>query len=116
MGKPIKVAFVDFEPGFVPEKSLLYRTLLQRYSVELSKEPDYVFYSNYGERHLKYNGIRIFYTRENIAPDFNDCDYAIGFDYLDRHLVLFGGTAVDGHAGRTAAAGGDGQGEVLLGV
>ena len=82
MGKLIKVAFVDFEPGFVPEKSLLYRTLLQRYSVELSKEPDYVFYSNYGERHLKYNGIRIFYTRENIAPDFNDCDYAIGFDYL----------------------------------
>lgn len=82
MGKLIKVAFVDFEPGFVPEKSLLYRTLLQKYSVELSKEPDYVFYSNYGERHLRYDCIRIFYTRENIAPDINFCDYAIGFDYL----------------------------------
>ena len=82
MGKLIKVAFVDFEPGFVPEKSLIYRALLQKYQVELSKEPEYVFYSNYGERHLKYDAVRIFYTRENIAPDFNFCDYAIGYDYL----------------------------------
>ena len=82
MGKLIKVAFVDFEPGFEPEKSLLYRMLLQNYQVELSKEPDYVFYSNYGERHLRYDCVRIFYTRENISPDFNFCDYAIGLDYV----------------------------------
>ncbi|MBR5101004.1 MAG: glycosyltransferase [Bacteroidales bacterium] len=82
MGKLIKVAFVDFEPGFEPEKSLLYRMLLQNYQVELSKEPDYVFYSNYGERHLCYDCVRIFYTRENISPDFNFCDYAIGLDYV----------------------------------
>ena len=82
MGKTVKVAFVDFEPGFEPEKSLLYRMLLQNYQVELSKEPDYVFYSNYGERHLCYDCVRIFYTRENISPDFNFCDYAIGLDYV----------------------------------
>ncbi|MCR5709025.1 MAG: hypothetical protein K6G79_00935 [Bacteroidales bacterium] len=82
MGKLLKVAFVDFEPGFKPEESLLYRTLLQRYAVELSKEPDYVFYSNYGERHLRYDCIRIFYTTDNISPDFNFCDYAIGCDYI----------------------------------
>lgn len=82
MGKPIKVAFVDFEPGFVPEKSLLYRLLLQNYQVELSKEPDYLFYSNYGERHLRYDCIRIFYTREDVTPDFNFSDYAIGLDYV----------------------------------
>ena len=82
MGKLINVAFVDFEPGFIPEHSLLYRTLLQKYSVELSKEPDYVFYGNYGERHLRYDGIRIFCTHDNISPDFNFCDYAIGSDYL----------------------------------
>jgi len=82
MGKLIKVAFVDFEPGFEPEKSLLYRLLLQRYTVELSKEPDYLFYSHYGERHLRYDCIRIFYTRECVTPDFNFCDYAIGLDYL----------------------------------
>ena len=82
MGKPIKVAFVDFEPDFVPEKSLLYRILLQNYQVELSKEPEYLFYSNYGERHTRYDCIRIFYTRQNVSPDFNFCDYAIGSDYL----------------------------------
>ena len=82
MEKLIKVAFVDFEPGFVPEKSLLYRILLQNYQVELSKKPDYVFYSSYGERHLRYDCIRIFYTREDISPDFNFCDYAIGLDYI----------------------------------
>ena len=82
MGKLIKVAFVDFEPGFEPEKSLLYRMLLHNYQVELSKEPDYLFYSNYGERHLHYDCVRIFYTRENITPDFNFCDYAIALDYL----------------------------------
>ena len=82
MGKLIKVAFVDFEPGFEPEKSLLYRMLLQNYQIELSKEPDYLFYSNYGEKHLAYDCIRIFYTREDITPDFNFCDYAIGMDYI----------------------------------
>ena len=82
MGKLIKVAFVDFEPGFEPEKSLLYRMLLQNYQVELSKEPDYLFYSNYGERHLRYDCVKIFYTREDITPDFNFCDYAIGLDYI----------------------------------
>ena len=82
MGKLIKVAFVDFEPGFVPEKSLLYRILLQNYQVELSKEPEYLIYSNYGERHTRYDCVRIFYTRENVTPDFNFCDYAIGNDYL----------------------------------
>ncbi len=82
MGKTVKVAFVDFEPGFEPEKCLLYRLLLQRYTIELSKEPDYVIYSNHGDRHLQYDSIRIFYPCESISPDFNVCDYAIGFDYL----------------------------------
>ena len=82
MAKPINVAFVDFEPGFVPERSLLFRTLVQHYPVELSKEPEYLFYSHYGERHLHYDCLRIFYARESISPDFNFCDYAIGNDYL----------------------------------
>jgi len=82
MGKLIKVAFVDFEPGFVVEKSLIYRILVQNYQIELSKEPEYLFYSNYGERHLRYDCIKIFWTQESIAPDFNACDYAVGNDYV----------------------------------
>lgn len=82
MGKLIKLAFVDFEPGFVPEQSVFYRLLLQNYRVELSKNPDYLFFSHYGERHLRYDCIRIFYSKDPIAPDFNFCDYAIGQEYL----------------------------------
>jgi hypothetical protein len=40
-----------------------------------------LFYSVFGSRHLKYNCIKIFWTGENQYPDFNICDYAIGFGY-----------------------------------
>ena len=72
MGKLIKVAFVDFEPDFVPEKSLLYRTLLQKYAVELSKEPEYVFYSNYGEKHLRYDAVRTSHRTSTSATTPSD--------------------------------------------
>ncbi|RDU53050.1 alpha-1,3-fucosyl transferase [Helicobacter sp. MIT 00-7814] len=54
-----------------------------------SKNPDFIFYSVFGNEHIKYDGVRIFYTAENLRADFNFCDYAISFDYLnfeDRHL------------------------------
>ncbi len=54
-----------------------------------SKNPDFIFYSVFGNKHIKYDGVRIFYTAENLRADFNFCDYAISFDYLnfeDRHL------------------------------
>lgn len=45
--------------------------------------PDYLFYSVKSKNYLKYDCVRIFYTAENLVPDFNICDYAIGFHYLD---------------------------------
>jgi hypothetical protein len=53
--------------------------------------PDYIIYSGFGYDHLKYKCIRIFYTGECITPDFNECDYAIGFDRLqfgDRYVRI----------------------------
>ena len=39
---------------------------------------------------MKYNNcVKIFYTQENLCPDFNYADYAIGFDNIefeDRYL------------------------------
>ena len=64
-------------------------TLLKKYyDVELSEDPDYLFYHESFLDHYTYNCIKIFYTGENVSPDFNTCDYAISFDYLqfeDRH-------------------------------
>lgn len=46
------------------------------------READYVFYSVFGNKVLKHPGIRIFVTGENVIPDFNIADYAIGFNYI----------------------------------
>lgn len=45
--------------------------------------------SCFGLEHIKYDCIKIFFTVENITPDFNQYDYAIGFDDLnfgDRYI------------------------------
>ncbi len=47
-----------------------------------NREADYVFHSVFGKKVLKHEGIRIFATGENVIPDFNIVDYAVGFEYL----------------------------------
>lgn len=89
MEKQIRLNFVDFWDDFVPEDSLFYKILSEKYDVILSDNPDYIFFSVFGQEHLKFDCIKIFYTGENQSADFNLCDYAIGFDYLefgDRYL------------------------------
>ncbi len=82
--RTIKIWFTDFYDGFDPQDNYLYHLLAKKYSVELSPSgPDYLIYSCYGDNFLNYNCVRIYYTGENLRPDFNLCDYAIGFDHLD---------------------------------
>ena len=81
--KTIKIKFVDFWEGFQPLESIFYKVLVNKYNLVLSDEPDYIFYSVFGFEHFKYDCIRIFYTGEQVSPDFDMSDYAIGFDYLD---------------------------------
>jgi len=80
--KTIKIKFVDFFKGFNPYDNDFLHTLKKHYDVVISDDPDYVFYSGFGYDHLKYDCIRIFYTGECLTPDFNECDYAIGFNRL----------------------------------
>jgi hypothetical protein len=56
-----------------------------------ARDAEYVFHSCLGYDVLKYSGIRIFATGENVSPDFNISDYALAFDPLtfgDRYLRL----------------------------
>ena len=49
------------------------------------------FTLTFGFKHLKYDCIKIFYTGENVFPNFNICDYAIGPHNLkleERYLQL----------------------------
>jgi hypothetical protein len=85
----LKINFCDFWPGF--EKNNLFLEFLQRnYDVTIDSDPQYLFFSVYGNDHLKFdNCIKILFTGENITPDFNLCDYALGFHFLnfeDRYL------------------------------
>ena len=81
--------FVDMWPDFVPDNNFWYNFLSRFYKIELSDKPDYLFYSVFGDRHLKHDCIKIFQTGENQYPDFNLCYYAIAFaplEYGDRYL------------------------------
>lgn len=91
MKKQIKIKFVDFNVGlgFTKEKNDFVEALSKRYDVVQCDNPDYIIYSVFGYDHLKYDCVRIFYTAECYTPDFNECDYAIGYDRLqfsDRYL------------------------------
>lgn len=89
--KKIYIKFVDYWKNHHLEEDILYRWLCTHYDVELSDNPDYIIYSCFGYEHLKYDCIRIFYTGENVAPNFNECDYAISFEKIefeDRHICM----------------------------
>lgn len=91
MNKPtIRLQFIDFWPNpDVPE--ILIEWLSTRYRVDQESAPDYVIHSVFGTSVLNFPGIRIFFTAENVHPDFNISDYAVSFDWLafgDRHYRI----------------------------
>lgn len=58
--------------------------IADRYDIEMvPRDAGYVIYSCYGYQVLKHPEVRIFLTGENVLPDFNLCDYATGYQYLD---------------------------------
>jgi len=90
--KKIKINFIDFWPDLVKEDNYFYNILKKYYEVEISDEPDYLFCSCFGNKHFKYQDcVKILFLGENIVPDFNLYDYAMGFHYIDfedRYLRL----------------------------
>lgn len=81
--RKIKVKFIDFWKNFDENNNFIINILKKKYMVEISDEPEYLFFSGFNSSIYKYNCIKIFFAFENITPDFNLCDYAIGFDYLE---------------------------------
>ena len=83
--KPLlRINFTDFWEPFNKKDNFFYNLLSKHYTIELSENPDYLFYSCYGQEYLKYKCFRIFYASENKRPDFWQCDYALSFDYLKK--------------------------------
>ncbi len=90
--KTIKVKFVDFWENFDPRHNFIADIISKKYRIELSDAPDYLIFSVFGYENIDYhNCTKIFYSGENITPDFNICDYAIGFNFLsfgDRYIRM----------------------------
>jgi hypothetical protein len=72
----IQINFVDFWFGFDKTNNYFNIFLIEKYKVIIDKIPDLLFYSCYDNNYLKYNCPRIFYTAENIRPDYTACDFA----------------------------------------
>ena len=90
--RKIRIALVDAGPGAEIIRAVL-RFAEDKYDFEIcqTSDADYVFHSCFGTDVLKYPGVRIFVTGENVSPNFNTSDYAMGFDplsYGDRYLRL----------------------------
>ena len=90
--KRIKIDFVDFWSDLKKTDNYFYNTLKKYYNVEISPQPDYVFCSYFSQKHFNYqNAVKILYMGENVIPDFNLYDYALGFHHItfeDRYLRL----------------------------
>ena len=74
--------------GFNPSDNYFYNLLKEEFEIEISNNPDYLFYSVFGNQHQNFRGVKISYIGENIAPTFKDrnrhgADYSFSFDYLD---------------------------------
>jgi len=98
MMRKIKINFSDFWGGFDKTNNYFYNLLKEEFDVEISNNPDYLFFSVFGNQHQNYNCVKIFYTGENVAPSLGYCDWSFSFDYLDDvrnyrlpHYLLYDG-------------------------
>lgn len=83
--RTIRINFTDFwhpdTEEAIKAENPLYRMLSTRYQLEFSDTPDFLVYSCFGSAFVRHNCVRIFYTGENVRPNYDECDYALSFDY-----------------------------------
>ncbi len=98
MKKKIKIDFSDFWGGFDKVDNYFYNLLKEEFDIEISNNPDVLFFSVFGSQHQNYRCKKVFYTGENVAPPLGYCDYSFSFDYLDDirnyrlpHYLLYDG-------------------------
>ncbi len=89
----IRLQFAGFWDGFDPRDNFFTRLLGRRYRLEISDDPEFVIFAYVGKRrrdYLRWNCVRIFYTGENIQPDWSACDWAFSFEHTPhpRHFRL----------------------------
>lgn len=88
----LKIAFVDFWEGVNIDEVIKFLHLNDYNLIEDYITPDLVIYSCFGEKHLDYTHCTLlFYSGENVIPDFNMCDFSIStvkIQYENRNLWI----------------------------
>ena len=80
----LRIALCDFwRRDFDPRRNFIWRYLSELYELELSEQPDVLFYSCFGTKHLKHRCKKVYYTGENIPPNWRECDFALSYEHLD---------------------------------
>lgn len=82
----MKISFLDFWGDFDHSNNFFLDLLHGMYGAKLSppNEADIVIYTCFGNQHKDIDRgktKKIFYTGENIRPNFDDCDYSFSFDF-----------------------------------
>ena len=98
--KTVKIKFSGFGDSIAPDKNFITEMLRRYYDVKICDDPDYLFFTQSSKDYLDHDCVRVFYTPENIVPDFNIADYAIGYQHLtyqDRY-IRFPVYLVDGYS------------------
>ncbi len=80
MNKPLlKINYSDFWKGFDKTNNLFSNLLTPHFELEISETPDVLIYSCFGYNFRNYKCHRIFYTGENVKPNYFDCDFSLTF-------------------------------------
>jgi len=80
----INIGFCDMPKNFNINDNLFTRIICKYFDgFKITENPDFLIYSVFGANHYKYNNcVKIFFTGEPVIPNFNECDYGIGYDYM----------------------------------
>lgn len=87
----MNISFADFWDGFIPENNF-FLDLFQSIQPDCRAVPfsntstDLLVYSCFGKTHSladRKKVKKIFYTGENLRPNFQDCDFSLTFDFPD---------------------------------
>jgi hypothetical protein len=76
----LTLAYSDFMQPF-DGRSFLFTSLLnEHYDIQLTDDfakADLLIYSDHGTTHQKFPGRKMYFTIENMLPDYDECDFAI---------------------------------------
>lgn len=89
----VRIGFAAFWDDFDPRDNFFTRLLGRRYDVVVCDQPDFLIHSCVGRGrhdHRRHAGVRIFFTGENVAPDWHSTDWAFTFEHSahPRHFRL----------------------------